>query len=420
MWVIATWLSSAFDRRIVGVGADEFQRCMRAFVGLLATVGFASYALKASVPRGMVVIALPLVLVSSVLGRYLARKLLHRARASGRASNAVVLVGDADSIADLSERMQRDSYAGLRVVVACIPADEMADDRAQAELDRVGVPLLSDMDNVLQAVARSRADTVAVTSSHALGPRRLRELSWQMEHIEADMLVAPGLVEVAGPRLHIRPVTGLPLLHVEKPEFVGAKRVLKGVFDRAVSVFMLTLLAPLLFAVWVAIRVTSPGPGFFRQTRIGKDGKAFRIWKFRSMYTDAEARLADLTADSDGNEVLFKMKHDPRVTRVGAFLRKYSLDELPQLFNVVNGTMSLVGPRPPLPSEVQQYGYDVRRRLLVRPGLTGLWQVSGRSDLSWEESVRLDLRYVENWSFTTDLLIMWKTIWAVAGGSGAY
>ena len=184
--------------------------------------------------------------------------------------------------------------------------------------------------------------------------------------------------------------------------------------------FLLVVLGPVLFSIWVAIRVTSPGPGFFRQVRIGKDGKAFRIWKFRSMYVDAEARLEELQDDSDGNEVLFKMKNDPRVTRVGAFVRKYSLDELPQLFNVVNGTMSLVGPRPPLPSEVQRYGYDVRRRLLVRPGVTGLWQVSGRSDLSWEESVRLDLRYVENWSFTTDLLIMWKTIWAVAGGSGAY
>jgi exopolysaccharide biosynthesis polyprenyl glycosylphosphotransferase len=301
-----------------------------------------------------------------------------------------------------------------------VPAAELTDDRARDELVRGGVRVLGDLDDVVGAVGRSNADTVAVTSSHAFGPQRLRELGWQMERIDADMVVAPGLVEVAGPRLHIRPVTGLPLLHVEKPEFAGGKRVLKGITDRVASVAMLILLAPLLAGIWLAVRLTSPGPGFFKQVRVGKDGKEFRIWKFRSMYLDAEDRLASLQSQNDGNGVLFKIKNDPRVTPVGAFLRKWSLDELPQLFNVVNGTMSLVGPRPPLPSEVEQYGQDVRRRLLVRPGLTGLWQVSGRSDLTWEESVRLDLRYVENWSFTTDLLILWKTIWAVAKGSGAY
>jgi exopolysaccharide biosynthesis polyprenyl glycosylphosphotransferase len=420
LWVGVTWLMDAYDRRVVGLGAEEYHRCVRAFIGILAAVAVVSYGLKAAVPRGVVVIALPLVLVLTLVGRYLARKALHHARAKGRAHNRVVVVGDADSVADLSERLQHDSYAGMHVVGACVPAAELTDDRARDELVRGGVRVLGDLDDVVGAVGRANADTVAVTSSHAFGPQRLRELGWQMERIDADMVVAPGLVEVAGPRLHIRPVTGLPLLHVEKPEFAGGKRVLKGITDRVASVAMLILLAPLLAGIWLAVRLTSPGPGFFKQVRVGKDGKEFRIWKFRSMYLDAEDRLASLQSQNDGNGVLFKMKSDPRVTRVGAFLRKWSLDELPQLFNVVNGTMSLVGPRPPLPSEVEQYGQDVRRRLLVRPGLTGLWQVSGRSDLTWEESVRLDLRYVENWSFTTDLLILWKTIWAVAKGSGAY
>jgi exopolysaccharide biosynthesis polyprenyl glycosylphosphotransferase len=420
LWVGTNALTSAFDQRVVGLGPEEFHRCARAFVALLAAVGFASYALKAALPRGMVVVALPLVLVLSVGTRYAARKVLHRARNQGRASNKVVLVGDTDSVADMSARLCRDAYAGLRVVGACVPANERSDARAIDVLARAKVPVLGDFSHVLQAVSTSGADTVAVTSSHAFGPQRLRELSWQMEQIEADMLVAPGLVEVAGPRLHIRPVTGLPLLHVEKPEFTGGKRVLKGVSDRVASVTLVVLLGPLLAGIWVAVRLTSPGPAFFRQVRVGKDGKEFRMWKFRSMYADAEERLASLASLSDGNGVLFKIKNDPRVTRVGAFLRKWSLDELPQLFNVLNGTMSLVGPRPPLPSEVEKYGLEVRRRLLVRPGLTGLWQISGRSDLTWEESVRLDLRYVENWSFTTDLLILWKTIWAVAKGSGAY
>jgi exopolysaccharide biosynthesis polyprenyl glycosylphosphotransferase len=227
-------------------------------------------------------------------------------------------------------------------------------------------------------------------------------------------------MEVAGPRLHIRPMTGLPLLQIEKPEFAGSRRMLKGLVDRSAALFGLLLLAPLLMVTWVAIRLDSRGPAFFRQIRVGKDGQEFTIWKFRSMHTDAEARLAALQERSDGNEVLFKMKDDPRVTRVGKYLRRFSIDELPQLFNVLSGTMSLVGPRPPLPAEVEQYGDDVRRRLLVRPGLTGLWQVSGRSDLSWEESVRLDLRYVENWSLGQDAQILWKTAAAVVKGSGAY
>jgi len=196
--------------------------------------------------------------------------------------------------------------------------------------------------------------------------------------------------------------------------------VLKAVTDRLAAILLVAVLSPIFIGTWLAVRLTTPGDGFFRQTRVGKDGKEFRIWKFRSMYSDAEARLAVLGDQSDGNGVLFKMKEDPRVTRVGAFIRRYSIDELPQLFNVVTGSMSLVGPRPQLPSEVAHLGDDVRRRLLVKPGLTGLWQVSGRSDLSWEETVRLDLRYVENWSLGQDALILWKTASAVLRGDGAY
>jgi exopolysaccharide biosynthesis polyprenyl glycosylphosphotransferase len=420
LWVGATWLMDAYDRRVVGLGADEYHRCVRAFIAMLAAVAAVSYGLKAAVPRGMVVIALPLVLALTVLGRYAARKALHRARARGHANNRVVLVGDSDSVADLSDRLQREAYAGMHVVGACVPTRELTDERARGELARSGVPVLGDLDDVVSAVGGAEADTVAVTASHAFGPQRLRELSWQMERIDADMVVAPGLVEVAGPRLHIRPVTGLPLLHVEKPEFSGGKRVLKAVTDRLAAILLVAVLSPIFIGTWLAVRLTTPGDGFFRQTRVGKDGKEFRIWKFRSMYSDAEARLAVLGDQSDGNGVLFKMKEDPRVTRVGAFIRRYSIDELPQLFNVVTGSMSLVGPRPQLPSEVAHLGDDVRRRLLVKPGLTGLWQVSGRSDLSWEETVRLDLRYVENWSLGQDALILWKTASAVLRGDGAY
>lgn len=419
-WLCVMALSNAYDCRILGIGPEEFQRTMRGFIGAIAGIGFVSYALRAHVARGYVVIALPLALLLSALLRHLVRKSLHRARGAGRFRTAVVAVGDADSVADLAERMHAELYIGMRVVGACIPRLQLADPAAIERLARADVVPLGDLDSVVTAVNRARADTVAVTSSRDIGPRRLRELSWELEDTAADLVVAPGLMEVAGPRMHIRPVIGLPLLQIEKPEFTGGRRLLKGFVDRTSALLGLALLSPLLVALFLAIRLDDHGPAFFRQTRVGKNGAEFRIWKFRSMYVDAEARLAGIRTLNENDGLLFKMRADPRVTPIGRFIRRYSLDELPQLFNVLNGTMSLVGPRPPLPAEVAEYGFDVRRRLLVRPGLTGLWQVSGRSDLSWEESVRLDLRYVENWSLGQDALILWKTASAVLHGSGAY
>jgi lipopolysaccharide/colanic/teichoic acid biosynthesis glycosyltransferase len=198
------------------------------------------------------------------------------------------------------------------------------------------------------------------------------------------------------------------------------RRVVKGVVDRLGAVVLLTLGLPFMLLAAAAILVDSRGGVFYRQRRVGKDGKEFTILKFRTMVRDADHRKKDLAAANEGAGVLFKMRRDPRVTRVGAVLRRYSIDELPQLLNVVTGAMSLVGPRPPLPEESARYEADVRRRLLVKPGLTGLWQVSGRSDLPWEEAVRLDLRYVEDWSLALDAMILWKTFRAVLGGQGAY
>jgi exopolysaccharide biosynthesis polyprenyl glycosylphosphotransferase len=257
--------------------------------------------------------------------------------------------------------------------------------------------------------------------SGEISSEKLRWISWQLEGTDTDLIVSPGLIEVAGTRLHIQPVAGLPILHVEEPEFSGFRRLLKGAFDRFTAAFIIVLLSPMLAACALAVRFGSRGPALFRQTRVGRDGSTFTMIKFRSMRIDAERELgalADQNVNADG--LLFKIKGDPRITRVGAILRKYSLDELPQLFNVVKGEMSLVGPRPPLPAEVASYGADVRRRLLVKPGMTGMWQISGRNDLAWDESIRLDLRYVENWSFALDLMILWKTIFAVVRGSGAY
>jgi len=226
---------------------------------------------------------------------------------------------------------------------------------------------------------------------------------------------------VAGPRIHIRPVAGLPFLHVEEPELSGGRRLLKGAFDRAVACTTLLLLLPMMVGLGLAVRLNTAGPVLFRQARCGRGGRPFTMYKYRSMRVGAEAQLQMLLSENEHAEgLLFKIRRDPRVTAVGRWLRRYSLDELPQLLNVAKGDMSLVGPRPPLPSEVARYDGEVHRRLLVKPGLTGLWQVSGRSDLTWEESVRLDLEYVENWSLAMDFMILWKTAFAVMRADGAY
>jgi len=420
-WIAMIGVNRGYEGRFVGVGAQEFQRLFHAFLYLTAVVAFTAFAIHADLARGFVLVALPLALMLDLPGRYAARKWLHNQRSVGKAMTSVLIVGDPHAVSDFTTLLGRDRYAGMRVVGACVPSELIADSDTVAALDAVEVPLLGDVDSVLSAVISSNADTVAVVSSGAIGPEKLRWISWQLEGTSTDLVVSPGLIEVAGPRLHIQPVAGLPLLHVEEPEFSGFRRVVKGLFDRTIAFFALLVLSPFLAGLIVAIRMTSKGPAFFRQIRVGRNGEAFTMIKFRSMFTDAEERLATISSQSDhGDGVLFKMRDDPRITSVGRLLRKFSLDELPQLINVVNGTMSLVGPRPPLPREVARYEDHVHRRLLVKPGVTGLWQVSGRSDLAWDESVRLDLRYVENWSIAGDLQILWKTMFAVVRGTGAY
>jgi exopolysaccharide biosynthesis polyprenyl glycosylphosphotransferase len=420
-WVAVVAMNRAYEGRYIGAGPAEFDRLFKAFLYLTALVAIGSYATHVDIARGFLVIALPLALVFDLVGRYAARKYLHRRRAQGRAMRSMLLLGDGGSIVEFAELLSRDSHAGMRVAGACIPAELVADPLTVRLLREHDIPLLGDLDSISAAVEASKADTVAIVASSVIGPQRTRWISWQLERSDTDLVISPGLMEVAWPRLHIQPVAGLPLVHVEEPEFTGFRRVLKGAFDRSIALLALAILSPVALGVALAVRVTSRGPVLFRQVRVGRNGRTFRMVKFRSMYVDAEARRAELEArnvNADG--VLFKVRNDPRITRVGRVIRKYSLDELPQLFNVLSGRMSLVGPRPPLPAEVARYGDDMRRRLLVKPGITGLWQISGRNDLSWEETKQLDLRYVENWSLGTDLLILWKTPTAVAKASGAY
>lgn len=418
LWTLTLALCRAYERRYIGVGSEEFHRVLRAGFVLTATVAIVSYATKTEVARGFVVMALPLATFLDVACRYRLRKRLHRLRWEGQCMRRVVAIGHRAALTDLIRLLRRQRYHGMDIVAVCLPPALSSGDDAVSEVE--GVPVLGDFSEAAHVVDVVAADSVAVLACPEMDGTALRRLAWQIERDDIELVVAPALMEAAGPRISIRPVAGLPLLHVEHPELTGTRRVIKALFDRTAALLGLLLLSPLLLTITIAIKMTGRGPVMFRQTRVGRHGEDFTVLKFRTMVTDAEDRKPDLMAYNEQSGVLFKMRNDPRVTRVGAKLRRYSLDELPQLINVVRGEMSLVGPRPPLPAEVAQYGDDVRRRLVVKPGLTGLWQVNGRSDLTWEESVRLDLRYVENWSLALDLQIMWKTWSAVVRGSGAY
>jgi exopolysaccharide biosynthesis polyprenyl glycosylphosphotransferase len=420
LWLAMLAMCRAYEPRLIGVGSEEFRRVLQAGFTLTASVAILAYATKTEVARGYVVMALPLATLLNLFWRFLLRKRLHRLRIAGTCMRNVVAVGHRGAVADLVRQLRRERYHGMEVIGVCLPSAFCVGDDAIDEIE--DVPVLGDFGEAALVVDAIGADTVAVLACPEMDGVALRRLAWQLEKNDIDLVVAPALMDVAGPRTSIRPVAGLPLLHVEHPELTGGRQVVKSLFDRAGAFFALCMLAPLFGAIAVAIRSTSAGPVLFRQTRVGRDGREFTVFKFRTMVFDAEARKAALITQNehDHEGVLFKMKSDPRVTSVGRWLRRYSIDELPQLINVLRGDMSLVGPRPPLPEEVAKYGHDVRRRLVVKPGMTGLWQVSGRSDLSWEESVRLDLRYVENWSLMLDLQILWRTWSAVAHGSGAY
>ncbi len=413
LWLLTCASTRSYELRFLGTGSEEFRRVFDAGVRMLAAVALAAVAFQVDLARKYVVIAFPLTVALALLFRYLARQVLHSVRAKGRCLHRVVVVGRERSCAELVRQLRREPYAGFSVVGVCI-------DRTQGPSVE-GVPVVGTSSSVVAALKATDADTVAVGAWSDFDHVELRRLSWELEGSGIALVVAPSLTDIAGPRIHIRPVAGLPLLHVEQPEFSGGRRLLKGGLDRLAALLVLLLASPLLLGLALSVRLTSRGGALFRQTRVGVDGRTFTMYKFRSMYQDAEERLGGLQAlNENADGLLFKIRDDPRVTAVGKWLRRFSLDEVPQLLNVVKGDMSLVGPRPPLPREVAQYGADVRRRLLVRPGLTGLWQISGRSDLSWEESVRLDLHYVENWSLALDMMIIWKTVFAVLRRRGAY
>ena len=415
VWLVALAAVGSRGHRRIGTGTAEYKSIVQSGFVILVVFALLSFAFQAEFSRAFVLLALPSAVLTLLLSRALWRRWLRLHRVRGDFCARVLLVGSGAPALRIAQELQAHPEAGYNVLGAVLTsgADEFA---AGTDLDIFA----SSSDGLLEAVARAGADTVVVTDGHGLEPARLRELSWSLEPGRQHLVMAPSLTDVAGPRIHARPVAGLPLVHVETPRYEGADRFVKRAFDIAVSGGLLLLASIPLGVVALIVVTTSPGGLFFSHERIGKNGHPFRMLKFRSMVADADAQLAALLHEQGSSDKpLFKIDNDPRITPIGRFIRRYSIDEIPQLINVLRGDMSLVGPRPQVAREVALYDDAAARRLFVKPGMTGLWQVSGRSNLDWEASVRLDLYYVENWSMAYDLSIMVRTVRAVLASDGA-
>ncbi|WP_264016594.1 sugar transferase [Mycolicibacterium confluentis] len=419
-WLIALSAFHTRSQRVIGTGVEEYRRVVTASFYTFGAIAMVTLLVNVDIARGYLAVALPVGTVGLLLSRWAWHVGIERHRSSGECQTAVLAFGEREAVTDLLVEMTRHPADGFRVVGIGVPG--YGPPRGEhLEINGQRIPIIGDEADMLGAIRTCDADTVAIAGTECFGVRGIRRLIWDLEPMGVDLVVSTGVLDVALSRLAMRPIAGLPLLQIEKPQYRGAKRFEKRAFDALFALTVLTVAAPVMLAIALAVKLTSRGPVFYSAERIGIDGQPFAMLKFRTMVRDADKQLDLLIAqnESDGG-VLFKMKNDPRITQVGRFLRRFSLDELPQFINVLRRDMSVVGPRPPLRREVEAYDCEVLRRLLVKPGITGLWQVSGRSDLSWTDAVRLDLSYVDNWSMVGDLLIVVKTLKAVLARSGAY
>lgn len=416
VWWTALGVADSRSIRLLGSGSQEYRAVVNASLLVYVLVTTLSYLLLLQLARGYVLMLFPLGAVMLVLARRMIRQRLARARSQGHGLRRTMLVGSAAAIDVVGEAMLRTPAAGYRPVALVLP-----DGSAPRDQQLPSLRGRQDVASIVEMARSTDSEAVALAGADPLPSETLKDLTWALHEAGITLVMAPSLLGISSPHMVHQPLAGMPLIQIPAPESDGWRVASKRLFDIAVAALGLIVIAPVLLLLAVVIRLDSQGPALFRQERVGRDGRSFQILKLRTMVVDAEDRLAELLIreqyEAGG---LFKMEQDPRITRVGAFLRRTSLDELPQLVNVLRGDMSLVGPRPPLPREVARYDARARGRLLVRPGLTGLWQVSGRSTLSWEDSVRLDLMYVEQWSMVQDLLILVKTVRAVASGRGAY
>lgn len=415
-WLLNLAWTRSREPRILGHGPQEFQRVVSASWYTFSIIAIVGFLTQWQISRGYLLFALPLGTFALLIYRLAWRSWIHAQRDAGHLQAQVLVAGPWRASEEMMRRLRQSRRVGYNVVGVCLPPTSSG----ELSEDLKDIPVLGVINDSVAVAQRVGAEYLLLTGNDDLSLSESRRLGWGLEGTGIGLIVAPAIMDIAGPRVMMSPVEGLPLLHVDTPTFTGGKYYLKSITDRTFAALFLLIAAIPMAIIAVAIKLTSPGPVLFRQERLGLDLTPFMMLKFRSMYADAEHRRADLQRDSDGNDVLFKMRRDPRVTGVGRVIRRFSLDELPQLLNVMKGEMSLVGPRPPLASEAELWDDSVARRQLVKPGITGLWQVSGRSDLTWDESVRLDLYYTENWSVGGDLLIMLRTVLAVLGSKGAY
>ncbi|MGH9127858.1 MAG: sugar transferase [Acidimicrobiales bacterium] len=414
-WVLTLALSGAYGGREVGDGTEEYRRLVVGSIRFVALLAILAFSIHLDLSRLFVALLAPLGLAGVLASHWMARRWLHRQRQSGRLVQRVIAVGNRAHVEDLVRHLRREPYVGMVVVAACTSVDEQ-----EVVVDGLAIPVIGDPGLLVSQARALGADYLVFADTKVPGLPALRSIGWDLEGTGIGLAVAPSVVEVAGPRIAIRQLAGLPLLVVEEPRLGGPTRAFKQVLERALAAVALAVLSPVLVVIGMATRLTSRGPALYRQVRIGRNGKPFTMLKFRTMIDGADAQREALEHLNEAGSPLFKIRRDPRVTLLGRWLRRFSLDELPQIWHVATGVMSIVGPRPPLPCEIESYDRMSNRRLLVPPGLTGLWQVSGRSDLSWDESIRLDLYYVENWSLSLDLVILMKTIVAVLRARGAY
>ncbi|MFF1252981.1 sugar transferase [Pseudarthrobacter sp. NPDC058329] len=420
--VLSWWCMLEFwgsrEARVLGSGTEEYKRVIASSAWLFGFVAVVSYALKIDTARGYVGLAFPAGAFGLLAARWFLRQHIILERKHGKSDSRVLIIGGPFSAAHLVRSLASAPAAGYRPVAVHLPGAGQGFDPSDLEVPVTGTT--TEFDSILRVILDTDVDAVAISAGVNMHPQDLRRLGWELAARDIGMIMAPALTDIAGPRIHTQPVAGLPLIHVSTPKLTGGKKVAKRAFDLAISGVLLAVLAPVFLTIAILVRVTDSGPVFYRQERVGIRGTTFHMLKFRSMKVNADAELAALLkAQGAGDTPLFKVDRDPRITPLGRILRKYSLDELPQLFNVLNGSMSLVGPRPQREGEVALYDDAAHRRLYVSPGMSGLWQVSGRSNLTWEESIRLDLYYVENWSLMGDVVILFKTFKAVFASTGA-
>jgi exopolysaccharide biosynthesis polyprenyl glycosylphosphotransferase len=419
VWMAALSISRTRGSKLLDSGAAQYQAVGRASFNVFACIAIVALVTRANPSRVFICIAGVLGVSLLFLSRRLWRAWVLNRRAHGSFLANALVIGGVRSAQDIMRRFINDPVHGLRVVGVWVP-DRVAGRRERIHVGEVDVPVMGTETGLVEALAVDAVDIVVVTDTEHLGHDGMRELAWELEGNDVDLLVAPNVVDVAGPRVHLEAHGNMPLIYLSGPAYSRARTIRRAVFDRSFALLVLVLASPVLLLAALAIRLTGKGPIFYRSERIGEHGVPFEMFKFRTMVLDADQVREELVKHNIGAGPLFKMRDDPRVTSVGRLLRRFSIDEVPQFYNVLRGDMSVVGPRPPLQVEVDTYDETVMRRLLIKQGVTGLWQVSGRSDLSWEDSVRLDIDYVENWSMLRDLQIIAQTLRAVLRRDGAY